>query len=88
MQNLSPPPLLFQDLPNSVEYPVSAEHGALCRQRAERFFSGYLTLVKGSSNMEMMKAMVKTTKGVGFVEVKDVPKPEIKTENDILIRVK
>ena len=88
MQNLSPPPLLFQDLPNGVEYPVSAEHGALCRQRVEQFFNGYLILVKGSSNMEMMKAMVKTTKGVGFVEVKDVPKPEIKTEKDILIRVK
>lgn len=38
--------------------------------------------------MEMMKALVKTKKGVGFVEVKDVPKPEIKTEHDILIRVK
>ena len=38
--------------------------------------------------MAQMKAMVKTQKGVGFVEVKDVPKPEVKTDHDILIRVK
>lgn len=36
---------------------------------------------------KMMKALVKTAKGVGLIEVRDVPVPEI-GENDVLIEVK
>jgi len=34
-----------------------------------------------------MKALVKTQKGDGFFEIQDIPKPEIKKEDDVLIRV-
>ena len=34
-----------------------------------------------------MKALVKTGKGVGLIEVRDVPQPTVKNDEDVLIRV-
>ena len=34
-----------------------------------------------------MKALVKTAKGDGNLEIRDLPKPQLKQDDDVLIRV-